>query len=113
MQSGVNFLPEEQAEVMRQAIERLFYTQSLKTGDAVYPGAYIRQSLEKLDYTVLQAAVGKITGNTSRTIRNSGAYVVAVLFNAIMEAGSDLLVDPYLNFLRQNREDRQDGKGGG
>ena len=73
VQSGVNFLPEEQAEVMRQAIERLFYSQSLKIGDAVYPGAYIRQSLERLDYDILQAAVGKITGNTSRTIRNSGA----------------------------------------
>lgn len=47
------------------------------------------------------------------TDKARGAYVVAVLFNAIMEAGSDLLVDPYLNFLRQNREDRQDGKGGG
>lgn len=110
VQSGVNFLPEEQAAVMRQAVERLFYSQSLKIGDAVYPSVYIRQNLEKLDYTVLQAAVGKITGNTSRTIRNSSAYVVAVLFNTIMEAGSDLLADPYLNFLRQNR---QDGKGGG
>ena len=110
VQSGVSFLPEEQAAVMRQAVERLFYSQSLKIGDAVYPGAYIRQHLEKLDYTVLQAAVGKITGNTSRTIRNSSAYVVAVLFNTIMEAGSDLLADPYLNFLRQNRQDR---KGGG
>ena len=113
VQSGINFLPEDHAEVMRQAIERLFYSQSLKIGDAVYPGAYIRQSLERLDYDILQAAVGKITGNTSRKVRNSSAYVVAVLFNAIMEARSDLLVDPYLNFLRQNREDRRDGKGGG
>ena len=110
VQSGVNFLPEEQAAVMRQAVERLFYSQSLKIGDAVYPSAYIRQNLEKLDYTVLQAAVGKITGNTSRTIRNSSAYVAAVLFNTRVEAGSDLLADPYLNFLRQNRQDR---KGGG
>ncbi len=107
VQSGINFLPEDHAEVMRQAIERLFYSQSLKIGDAVYPGAYIRQSLERLDYDILQAAVGKITGNTSRTIRNSSAYVVAVVFNTIMEAGSDLMVDPYLNFLRQNT------KGGG
>lgn len=113
VQSGANFLPEEQAEVMRQAIERLFYTQSLKIGEAVYPNGYIRRSLEKLDYAILQAAVGKITGNTSRTIRNSNAYVVAVLFNTIMEAGSDLLVDPYLNFLRQNQRDKQNGKGGG
>ena len=106
-QSGVNFLPGKQADVMRQAIERLYYTQNLKIGDAVYPNGYIRQNLEKLDYDILQAAVGKITGNTSRTIRNSSAYIVAVLFNSIMETESDLMVDPYLNFLRQN------GKGGG
>lgn len=106
-QSGVEFLPEEEREVMRQAIERLFYTQNLKIGDAVYPNGYIRQSLERLDYFVLQDAVGKVTGNISRKVKNSGAYVVAVLFNSIMEAGSDLLVDPNLNFLRQN------GKGGG
>lgn len=107
VQSGINFLPEDHAEVMRQAIERLFYSQSLKIGDTVYPGAYIRQSLERLDYDILQAAVGKITGNTSRKVRNSSAYVVAVLFNSIMETRSDLLAAPYLNFLRQNR------KGGG
>lgn len=113
VQSGVNFLPEEEREVMRQAIERLFYTQSLKIGEAVYPNEYIRRRLEKLDYFVLQEAVGKIAANTSRKVKNSSAYVVAVLFNTIMEAGSDLLVDPYLNFLRQNQRNRQNGKGGG
>ena len=107
VQSCINFLPEDHAEVMRQAIERLFYSQSLKIGDAVYPGAYIRQSLERLDYDILQAAVGKITGNTSRKVRNSSAYVVAVLFNSIMETRSDLLAAPYLIFHRQNP------KGGG
>lgn len=107
VQSGVNFLPEGQAGVMRQAIERLYYTQNLKIGDAAYPNAYIRRCLETLDYNILQDAIGKITGNTSRKVRNSSAYVVAVLFNSIMETGSDLLVDPYLNFLRQ------DAKGGG
>ncbi len=106
-QSGVNFLPGKQADVMRQAIERLYYTQNLKIGDAVYPNGYIRQNLEKLDYNVLQAAIGKITSNTDRKIRNSSAYIVAVLFNSIMETESDLMVDPHLNFLRQN------GKGGG
>lgn len=113
VQSGVNFLPEEEREVMRQAIERLFYTQSLKIGEAVYPNEYIRRRLEKLDYFVLQEAVGKIAANTSRKVKNSSAYVVAVLFNTIMEAGSDLLVDPYLNFLRQNQRDKQNTKGGG
>ena len=102
VQSGTQFLPEEDAKVMRHAIERLYYTQNLKLGDAVYPNEYIRQSLERLNYYILQDAIGKITANLDRKVKNSGAYVVAVLFNAIMEAGSDLMVDPYLNFLRQN-----------
>ena len=101
-QSGTHFLPEEDAGVMRHAIERLYYTQNLKLGDAVYPNEYIRQNLEKLNYYILQDAIGKITANLDKKVKNSSAYVVAVLFNAIMEAGSDLMVDPYLNFLRQN-----------
>lgn len=102
VQSGAHFLPEEDAGVMCHAIERLYYTQNLKLGDAVYPNEYIRQNLEKLNYYILQDAIGKITANLDRKVKNSSAYVVAVLFNAIMEAGSDLMVDPYLNFLRQN-----------
>ncbi len=105
VQSGVNFLPEEDAEVMRHAIERLYYTKSLKLDDAVYPNEYIRQNLERLDYHILQDAIAKITSNLDRKVKNSSAYVVAVLFNSIMESGSDLMVDPYLNFLRQNRGD--------
>ena len=102
VQSGVQFLPEEDAQVMRHAIERLYYTQNLKLGDAVYPNEYIRQNLEKLNYYILQDAIGKITANLDKKVKNSSAYVVAVLFNAIMESSSDLMVDPYLNFLRQN-----------
>ena len=105
VQSGVNFLPKEDAEVMRHAIERLYYTQSLKLDDAVYPNEYIRQNLERLDYHILQDAIAKITSNLDRKVKNSSAYVVAVLFNSIMESGSDLTVDPYLNFLGQNRGD--------
>lgn len=102
VQSGAHFLPEEDAGVMCHVIERLYYTQNLKLGDAVYPNEYIRQNLEKLNYYILQDAIGKITANLDRKVKNSSAYVVAVLFNAIMESGSDLMVDPYLNFLRQN-----------
>ena len=93
VQAGVNFLPEEDAEVMCHAIERLYYTQSLKLDEAVYPNEYIRQNLERLDYHVLQDAIAKITANLDRKVRNSSAYVVAVLFNFIMESGSDLIVD--------------------
>ena len=110
-QSELNFLPDDEANIIRHAIERLYFTQSLKIGNAVYPNSYIRSNLKRLDFNVVQTALCKLEGNVSQKIRDSGAYVVTVLFNSIMEVDSDLLVDPYLNFLRQ--ETFQKANGGG
>ena len=99
-QAELYTLEDGDASVMRDAIERLYYMQSIKIGGAVYPNDSIRTNLLRLDSFVVQDAVYKITNNTTTKIRNSSAYVVTVLFNTIMESGSDKLVDPYLNFLR-------------
>jgi hypothetical protein len=93
-------LDEKDAVVIRDAIERLYFTQSINIGNAVYPNVRIRSNLQRLDASVIQSAVDKITSNCAAKIRNSSAYVTTVLFNTIMESGSDLLVDPYLNSLR-------------
>ena len=34
-----------------------------------------------------------------KNVKNSTAYIMAVLFNCIAEGESDLLIDPYLNSL--------------
>lgn len=79
-------------------LERLFYSNQLRIGKAVLPQANVRSRLWDLDATVLQAVQAKLQRN-QRDIKNSTAYVMAVIFNTICEAQSDLLVDPYLNGL--------------
>ena len=88
----------ETAKVFANAIERLFYSNQLRIGKAVLPQANVRSRLWDLDATVLQAVQAKLQRN-QRDVKNSTAYVMAVIFNTICEAQSDLLVDPYLNGL--------------
>ena len=71
----------ETAKVFENAIERLFYTQEYRIGKAV-----------------LQSVEGKLRQN-QRNVKNSTAYTMAVIFNAICESQSDLLLDPYLNSI--------------
>jgi len=99
----LNSLEEGDAAVIRDAIERLYFTQSIRIGAAIYPNDRIRSNLWRINCSVVQDAVYKITQNTTTKIRNSSAYVVTVLFNTIMESNSDLIVDPYLNSLRSRR----------
>ena len=78
------------------AIERLFYSDSFRIGKAVLPRANVRSRLWDLDAVIPQSVAGKLKSN-QRDVRNSTAYTMAVIFNTICEAHSDLLVDPYLN----------------
>lgn len=84
------------AKVFADAIERLFYTDGFRVGKALLPQANVRSRLWELDSTILQSVEGRLKSN-QREVKNSTAYVMAVIFNAISEARSDLLVDPYLN----------------
>ena len=86
----------ETAKVFANAIERLFYSDSLRIGKAVLPRANVRSRLWDLDAVILQSVEGKLRSN-QRDVRNSAAYTMAVIFNTICEAHSDVLVDPYLN----------------
>lgn len=88
----------ETAKVFENAIERLFYSQEYRIGKAVLPQANVRSRLWDLDCIILQAVEGKLKQN-QQNIKNSTAYTMAVIFNAICEAQSDLLLDPYLNSL--------------
>ena len=88
----------ETAKVFENAIERLFYTQEYRIGKAVLPQANVRSRLWDLDSTILQSVEGKLRQN-QRNVKNSTAYTMAVIFNAICESQSDLLLDPYLNSI--------------
>ena len=89
---------EETAKVFQNAIERLFYTREYRIGRAVLPQANVRSRLWDLDNIILQSVQGKLRQN-QQNIKNSTAYTMAVIFNAICEVQSDLLLDPYLNSL--------------
>ena len=90
----------ETARVFENAIERLFYADSFRVGNATLPQSRVRTKLKLLDYTVLQSAEAKLHANLDKPVKNSTAYTMATIFNCIAENESDLMVDPYLNALR-------------
>ena len=92
--------PETTAKVFENAIERLFFSEQYRIGDAILPPKKVRAHLHRLDNIKLQEAANKITANTKRKIKNTTAYTMAVVFNAIWETESDVMCDPYLNGLR-------------
>ena len=98
--------PGETAQVFENAIERLFYADSFRVGNATLPQSRVRARLKLLDYTVLQTAEAKLYANLDRPVKNSTAYAMATIFNCVAESESDLMVDPYLNGLRRPPDGR-------
>ena len=90
----------ETARVFENAVERLFYSDSFRIGNATLPKSRIRAKLRLLDGMVLRSAENKLAANLEREVRNSTAYTMAAILNCIAESESDLMVDPYLNSLR-------------
>ena len=89
----------ETARVFENAIERLYYADSFRVGNATLPQSRVRAKLRLLDYTILQTAEAKLHANLDRPVKNSTAYAMATIFNCVAESESDLMVDPYLNSL--------------
>ena len=96
----LSFFPPETARVFENAIERLYYSDSFRIGNATLPQCRVRAKLRLLDGMILRDAESKLAANLEKNIRNSTAYTMATIFNCISESESDLLVDPYLNSLR-------------
>lgn len=91
----------ETAAVFENAIERLYYSDSYRIGNATIPQKRVRLKLRKLDGMVLREVEGKLNANLENRVKNSTAYIMATIFNCISECDSDLMVDPYLNSLRR------------
>ena len=89
----------EVARVFENAIERLFYSDSFRIGNATLPRSRVPSRLHMLDWMILDAAKDKLRSNLGRQVKNSTAYTMTTIFNCIAESESDLLVDPYLNSL--------------
>lgn len=99
------FAPET-AHVFENAVERLYYSDSFRIGNATLPKSSIRAKLKLLDGMVLRSAESKLAANLEREVKNSTAYTMATILNCIAESESDLMVDPYLNSLRAPSERR-------
>ena len=95
----LDYFPPETARVFENAIERLYYSDSFRIGNATLPQSRVRRRLRYLDGMVLRDAASKLAANTERNVRNSTAYTMATIFNCISEGESDLMVDPYLNSM--------------
>ena len=96
----------ETAHVFENAVERLYYSDSFRIGNATLPKSRIRAKLRLLDGMVLRSAESKLAANLEREVKNSTAYTMATILNCIAESESDLMVDPYLNSLRAPSERR-------
>ena len=91
--------PPETARVFETAIERLYYSDNFRVGNATLPQSRVRARLRRLDGMILREVEQKLRENRDENVKNSTAYIMAVLFNCIAEVESDLLIDPYLNSL--------------
>lgn len=89
----------ETALVFENAIERVFYADSFRIGNATLPQCRVRAKLKRLDGMILRDVESKLHANQDRAVKNSTAYTMAVLFNCIAENESDLMIDPYLNAI--------------
>ena len=96
----LSYFEPEVARVFENAIERLFYSDNLRIGQAVLPQSRVRSRLHLLNYFILQEAEIKLHANRNVPVRDSTKYVMSTIYNCITETESDLLVDPYLNSLR-------------
>ena len=96
----LSLFPEETARVFEDAIERLFYSDSLRLGNCTLPQRRVRSRLHSLNDLVLRDAEAKLAANREKNVKNATAYVMTTIFNCITEGVSDTMVDPYLNTLR-------------
>lgn len=95
----LSYFPPETARVLENAVERLYYSDSLRLGNVTLPQVLVRKRLRYLDHMTLRDALSKLAANTEKPVKNSTAYTMVTIFNAITESESDLMVDPYLNSL--------------
>lgn len=61
------------------------------------PRGKIRSDLQLLDSSVIMESHNKLCKNTSKVVKNSTAYVMAVIYNTIFEVASDVMVDAEFN----------------
>ena len=96
----LEYFDEEERKILYDALERMFYSDGLKIGNARLPQDKVRSRMYEIDYNTLKSAICNLHKNT-KPISNITAYVMSTIFNCITEEYSLLHIDPYLNRLRR------------
>lgn len=92
--------PDEEKKILYDALERMYYSENFRIGDAVLPQEKVRSRMYDLNATLLHGVMDKLHQN-NKEIKNITAYVMSTVFNAITEEYSVLHIDPYLNAMRR------------
>lgn len=95
---------EEERKILYDALERLYYSDNLRIGNAVLPRDKVRSRMYEIDASILQSAMHKLHQN-DREIKNMTAYVMSIIFNCITEDYTLLHIDPYLNSIRRVKKE--------
>lgn len=96
----LEYFEEDERKVLYDALERMYYSDGLKLGNAKLPQDKVRSRMYEIDYTTLQSAIHNLHKN-DKPINNITAYVMTTIFNCITEEYSILHIDPYLNSMRR------------
>ena len=93
--------PEDEQRILYDALERMYYSETLRVGNAVYPQGKIRSRMYEINAGTLESAMANLHKN-NKPIRNYQRYVMSTIFNCIAEDFTVAAVDPFLNSLRKN-----------
>ena len=86
-------------QMLIQAVERLYYSESLKIGNARLPQAKVRSYLNLLDCETLMSTVESMKVNEERII-NPMAYIMSTIINKICERESDLILSLPADYVK-------------
>lgn len=95
---------EEERKILYDALERLYYSDNLRIGNAVLPRDKVRSRMYEIDASTLQSAMHKLHQN-DREVKNMTAYVMSIIFNCITEDYTQMHIDPYLNSIRRVKKE--------
>lgn len=96
----LHLFSENVRQMLIQAVERLYYSESLKIGNARLPQAKVRSYLNLLDCEVLISTVESMKANEGRII-NPMAYIMSTIINTICEKESDLILSLPAQYVSQ------------
>ena len=112
------FAPEV-SQMLVQAVERLFYSETLKIGSAILPKAKVRSYLWLLDTDILISVMESVKQCEGRIV-NPTAYLMSTIINTICEKESCLLLNLPPDYIdskdlyapnAENFEEGDDGSG--